>query len=95
MSKRDIVLCLIAIVILLMLIVDKLEKDDLMAKLSTEQTELYNMAASNEVVIMELQAEKIAINEKLDEWSLIDMKWLYWIEENWHLVKQIGGDDGR
>lgn len=95
MSKRDIALCLIAIVILLALIVDKLEKDDLMAKLSTEQTELYNIAASNEVVIMELLAEKDAINDKLDEWSTIDMKWLYWTEENWHLVKQIGDDDGR
>lgn len=95
MSKRDTVLSLIAIIILMVLVVDKLEKDDLMSKLSTEQTELYNMAASNEVVIMELQAEKEVINDKLDEWSEIDMKWLYWIEENWHLVKQIGGDDGR
>lgn len=95
MSKRDTVLCIIAIIILLLLIVDKLEKDDLLAKLSTEQTELYKVAASNELVIMELKTEKDAINEKIEEWSKIDMKWLYWIEENWHLVKQIGGEDGR
>ena len=95
MSKRDIVICLIAIVMLLVLIVDKLENDDLISKLSTEQTELIKLAASNEVVIMELQTEKDAINDKLDEWADIDMKWLYWIEENWHLVKQIGDGDGR
>ena len=95
MSKRDIVICLIAIVILLVLIVDKLEKDDLMDKLSTEHIELYNVVASNEVAIVKLQAEKDAINRKLEEWSTIDMKWIYWIEKNWHLFKQIGGDDGR
>lgn len=93
MSKRDTMLCIIAIIILLVLIVDKLEKDDLLAKLSTEQTELYKVVASNELVIMELQTEKDSIKEKLEEWSAIDMKWLYWIEENWHLVKAIGVKD--
>ena len=95
MRKREIIICLIAIFVLLALIVDKVEKDKIIDRLSTEQTLLFQKAEKNEVLISDLDSEKIAIISKLNDWEAIDMEWLYWIEDNWELLQTIGATDGR
>jgi len=94
MSKRDIVICVVAIIVLLTLIFDFVGKDTLLSELSTEQIEIYRVVSSNEDIILELESEIISINAKLDRWDNIDMRWIYWIEENWELVKAIEVNDG-
>ena len=94
MSKRDIVICLVAIIVLLTLIFDFVGKDTRLSELSTEQIEIYRVVSSNEEIIFELESEIISINAKLDRWDNIDMRWFYWIEENWELVKAIEVNDG-
>ena len=95
MNRRDTLVCILVILILIMLIVDKVEKDELLSKLSTNQAELIETLAANELIILELEIEKTAINEKLSNWDSIDKEWLYWFEENWDLLNTIGGKDGR
>ena len=34
--------------------------------------------------------QQAEINKHLSEMKTIDMEWLYWIGENWHLVKKVG-----
>lgn len=95
MNKREIILCLIAIVILTILIVDKVENDKIIDRLSTEQTQLYQKATNNEVLISDLDSEKAILIAKLNEWDEIDIEWLYWIEDNWELLETIGAANGR
>ena len=90
MKKGELAIILVLIVLLIALIVDKVEKDRILDRLSTEQNQMISDIEVSEKVIVELGAKQMAINEKLDDWDSIDQKWLSWIKENWQLVKPLG-----
>ena len=90
MKKGELAIILVLIVLLIALIVDKVEKDKILDRLSTEQNQMISDIEVSEKVIVELGAKQMAINEKLDDWDSIDQKWLSWIKENWQLVKPLG-----
>ena len=90
MKKGELAIILVLIVILIALIVDKVEKNKILDRLSTEQYQMISDIEVSEKVIVELGTKQMAINEKLDDWDSIDQRWLSWIEENWQLVKPLG-----
>ena len=90
MKKGELAIILVLIVLLIALIADKVEKDKILDRLSTEQNQMISDIEVSEKVIVELGAKQMAINEKLDEWDSIDQRWLSWIKENWQLVKPLG-----
>ena len=90
MKKGELAIILVLIVLLIALIVDKVEKDKILDKLSTEQNQMISDIEVSEKVIVELGTKQMAIKEKLDDWDSIDQRWLSWIKENWQLVKPLG-----
>ena len=90
MKKGELAIILVLIVLLIALIVDKVEKDKILDRLSTEQNQMISDIEVSEKVIVELGTKQMAINEKLDDWDSIDQRWLSWIKENWQLVKPLG-----
>ena len=90
MKKGELAIILVLIVLLIALIVDKVEKEKILDKLSTEQNQMISDIEVSEKVIVELGTKQMAINEKLDDWDSIDQRWLSWIKENWQLVKPLG-----
>ena len=90
MKKGELAIILVLIVLLIALIVDKVEKDRILDRLSTEQNQMIRDIEVSEKVIVELGTKQMAINEKLDDWDSIDQRWLRWIKENWQLVKPLG-----
>ena len=90
MKKGELAIILVLIVLLIALIVDKVEKDRILDRLSTEQNQMIRDIEVSEKVIVELGTKQMAINEKLDDWDSIDQRWLSWIKENWQLVKPLG-----
>ena len=90
MKKGEFAIILVLIVLLIALIVDKVEKDKILDRLSTEQNQMISDIEVSEKVIVELGTKQMAINEKLDDWDSIDQRWLSWIKENWQLVKPLG-----
>ena len=90
MKKGELAIILVLTVLLIALIVDKVEKDNILDRLSTEQNQMISDIEVSEKVIVELGTKQMAINEKLDDWDSIDQRWLSWIKENWQLVKPLG-----
>lgn len=90
MKKGELAIILVLIVLMIALIVDKVEKDKILDRLSTEQNQMISDIEVSEKVIVELGTKQMAINEKLDDWDSIDQRWLSWIKENWKLVKPLG-----
>lgn len=97
MKKKDTILVIIAIVVLLILIGDRLNQmnTDKIQALEQNKIELLEAINQNEMAIKDIQEKQSQITLKLGEWDDIDKRWLYWIEDNWHIVKSVGGKDGR
>lgn len=93
-KKIDKILTILVIVVLIILIVQKMEELNLtsnrLEELKAESVLIEHRITVQDQVIKDLEKQQALINEQLSEMKSIDMEWLYWIGENWHLVKKVG-----
>jgi len=93
-KKLDTALTILVIVVLIILIVQKMEELDLtsdrLEELTAESVLLEHRITVQDQVIKDMEKQQVEINKQLSEMKTIDMEWLYWIGENWHLVKKVG-----
>lgn len=93
-KKLDTALTILVIVVLIILIVQKMEELDLtsdrLEELTAESVLLEHRITVQDQAIKDMETQQAEINKQLSEMKTIDMEWLYWIGENWHLVKKVG-----
>jgi len=93
-KKIDKILTILVIIVLIILIVHKMEELNLtsnrLEELRAESVLLEHRITIQDQVIKDIEKQQKAINEELSEMKTIDMEWLYWIGDNWHLVKKVG-----
>lgn len=93
-KQLDKILTILVIAVLIILIVQKMEELDLtsnrLEELTAESVLLEHRITVQDQVIKDMEKQQAEINKQLSEMKTIDMEWLYWIGENWHLVKKAG-----
>jgi len=93
-KQLDKILTILVIIVLIILIVHKMEELNLtsnrLEELMAESVLLEHRITIQDQVIKDIEKQQKAINEELSEMKTIDMEWLYWIGDNWHLVKKVG-----
>lgn len=93
-KKIDKILTILVIVVLIILIVQKMEELNLtsnrLEELTAESVLLEHRITVQAQAIKNMETQQAEINKHLSEMKTIDMEWLYWIGENWHLVKKVG-----
>ena len=93
-SKRllNTLLSILLIIMLLAIITHKVEQDKLFVQLEAEHVYLAQRVDELKIKTADALLLQENINDSLEAMGKVqvDMEWLYWMENNWDLIKPLG-----